>query len=504
VFSERIVTPARWRAIRDDAGVARRPSPVYAPKNPSQGVLYQVVRDHFETFRAEAARVSGRDGLPRFIEEEFRGFLRCGFLAGGFARFRCNRCGVDRLVPFSCKGRAVCASCGGRRMAERAAHLVDHVFPDVPVRQWVLSLPHRLRYLLAWDHALCREVSGVFVRAVLGSLRRRAGQAGAPGGRVEGRGGAVAIIQRFGAALNLNVHVHALVLDGVYVEDGEGGPRFVAAAPPADEEMDRLIETIDRRLQRLLERRGVADDGGEGQGADPWHEEEPLLAEIGAASVQGRRALGARPGAAVIRHDASPGQPPSVPEGLGPCHARWRGLDLHAAVTVPPRDRARLERVCRYTLRPPVADDRLRLTAAGRVMLELRHRWADGTTHLVFEPLELLERLAAVTPRPRINLVLYYGVLGARSAWRGRLRAADSRGETACAATEGDAAPTPDRSRRNWLWADLMRRSFGFDVLACTRCGGRFELIAVITPDPSYRRERRRIAVKCRRRYLSM
>ena len=59
-------------------------------------------------------------------------------------------------------------------MAERAAHLVDHVFPPVPVRQWVLSLPPRIRYVLAWDHALCRAVVGVFMRAVLGFLRRRA------------------------------------------------------------------------------------------------------------------------------------------------------------------------------------------------------------------------------------------------------------------------------------------------------------------------------------------
>ncbi len=110
-------------------------------------------------------------------------------------------------------------------MAERAAHLVEDVFPVVPVRQWVLSLPHRLRYILASDHALCRAVSGVFVRAVLGWLRRRARQAGVPGGR----GGAVAIIQRFGAALSLNVHVHALVLDGVY-----GGGRRDPAVPRGD------------------------------------------------------------------------------------------------------------------------------------------------------------------------------------------------------------------------------------------------------------------------------
>ena len=71
--------------------------------------------------------------------------------------------------------------------------------------------------------------------------------------------------------------------------------------------------------------------------------------------------------------------------------------------------------MCRYALRPPVAHDRIGLTREGQVLLELRQRWADGTTHLIFEPIELLERLAALTPRPRINLVLYYGVLGARA-----------------------------------------------------------------------------------------
>jgi hypothetical protein len=168
--------------------------------------VYQIVRDHYETFRAQG--VSRRDGeeLPRFIDEEFRGFLRCGWLAGGFARFQCDRCGLDRLHPFSCKGRAVCPSCVGRRMAERAAHLTDHVFPHVPVRQWVLTVPHRLRYVLAWDHALCRAVVGVFIRVVLGHLRRRARAHGV----ADGRGGAVAIVQRFGAALNLNCRVRYL------------------------------------------------------------------------------------------------------------------------------------------------------------------------------------------------------------------------------------------------------------------------------------------------------
>ena len=124
-----------------------------------------------------------------------------------------------------------------------------------------------------------------------------------------------------------------------------------------------------------------------------------MLAGIAAASVQGRGALAL------------------APSGLGPCHARGNGFDLHAGVVVPVRDRARLERLCRYALRPPIAQDRLHLTPAGQVVLDLRHRWADGTTHLVFDPIELLERLAALTPRPRINLLLYLSSLPEAELW---------------------------------------------------------------------------------------
>jgi hypothetical protein len=102
-------------------------------------------------------------------------------------------------------------------MAERAAHLVDSVLPDVPIRQWVLSVPYHLRYRLAWDHDLCRAVAGVMVRSIIRVLGDRARDVGIQGGR----GGAVVIIQRFGGALNLNVHFHALVPDGVFA--GEPG-----------------------------------------------------------------------------------------------------------------------------------------------------------------------------------------------------------------------------------------------------------------------------------------
>jgi hypothetical protein len=132
---------------------------VYVPRSPTTGVLYGVVRGHWSDFAADVRDRTDGTGLPAFVVGEFRKFLRCGVLAHGFARVRCAACAFERLVPFSCKGRGFCPSCGGRRMAERAAHLVEHVFPpDIRVRQRVLSVPQRLRYRLAYDHRLCRTV----------------------------------------------------------------------------------------------------------------------------------------------------------------------------------------------------------------------------------------------------------------------------------------------------------------------------------------------------------
>jgi hypothetical protein len=459
------------------------PSTTYEARQPSHGALYQIVLDYFETFRAQAASLRDGEGLPRFVEQEFRDFLQCGWLAGGFARFHCGACGLDRLVPFSCKGRGFCPSCGGRRMAERAAHLVDHVFPDVPVRQWVLSVPHRLRYQLAWDHDLCRAVVAVYMRAVLGWLRRRARGDGVS----NGRGGAVAVIQRFGGALNLNLHVHALVLDGVFARDRAGGLTFHPTARLSALDVAEVLATVEPLVKGLLDRRGHGEGDNNAAAPDEWEDESPVLAGFAAASVQGTVAMGRQPGARIRRI----GHAPETVEAREPggCHARSNGFDLHAGLVVPAGQQERLERVCRYTLRPPVPGDRLSVTGDGQVMLQLRHRWADGTTHLVFDPVEFLGRLAVLVPRPRINLVLYHGVLGPRAAWRAaivRRKTSAGEGETAVVEAPGaqvgpaDAPGVERRQGRGQCWAELMRRTFGMDVLACPRCGGRLRLIALI------------------------
>jgi hypothetical protein len=231
------------------------------------------------------------------------------------------------------------------------------------------------------------------------------------------QGGAVAIIQRFGGARNLNVHIQALVLDGVFLADGPaGGVRFHAARRQRPDGIAGVLTTVARRIEWLLARRGLAAGYGDVEVSDPCEAAAPVLAGLATASVRGVAALGPRAGVSVRRWgDAIDAPAPAEPSQW---YARQEGLSLHAGVVVAAGARERLKRVCRYALRPALGQDRLQLTPEGKAVLELRRRWTDGTTHLVFELTELLERLAALTPQPRVNLILYHGVLAPRAAWR--------------------------------------------------------------------------------------
>jgi len=159
----------------------------------------------------------------------------------------------------------------------------------------------------------------------------------------------------------------------------------------------------------------------------------------------------------------------------------------------------RLERLARYAGRPPLATDRLSLLRGGRLLYRLKHRWRDGTTHVVYEPLELIERLAALVPPPRFNLTRYSGVLAPAATFRPLVtpeeKARDPlphhgcQGGTAIAKTDSGKAKEKCGGRpRNYPWAQLMTRVFGFDVLACPRCGARMRILAAINPPDAIRK----------------
>ena len=201
-------------------GSAAKPK-LYNPRHPERTLLYQTIAEHFEIWHelASAGQFDGQGDChsPKtFVRQAFRKYLECGIFAHGFARARCGDCAHDYFVTFSCKGRGVCPSCNTRRMVETAAHLTDHVFPRLPVRQWVLSVPKRLRYFMQRDGAVLNMVLRIFLRVIAQSL-----QAHSPGvaqvDKAAQQIGAVAFIHRFGSSLNEHVHFHVCVVDGVFV-----------------------------------------------------------------------------------------------------------------------------------------------------------------------------------------------------------------------------------------------------------------------------------------------
>ena len=180
-------------------------------------LLHEAVRLGLHDLR-DALEEAGRS-LPRFVERELERFAGCGDLAHGFAWLVCDRCDHHRLVPFSCGGRGFCPSCLGRRMAALAARWCDEVLPHTAVRQWVITLPWERRWLLARRPDLVQGVLRCALREIFAWYEARARERGIS----DPRCGAIAAQQRFGSALNLNIHFHNLVCDGVFAPDDRPG-----------------------------------------------------------------------------------------------------------------------------------------------------------------------------------------------------------------------------------------------------------------------------------------
>ena len=340
-----------------EPGAASRPLPRgYQRRTPETTALYAAVRNNLETFLDDARlRSATGAGYPEFIEREFRRYLDCGILARGFARIRCASCGFERLVAFSCKGR-LCPSCWSRKAADVAAHLVDRLLPEAPYRQWVLTFPWELRFMLAMDRTFLTEMLRAFLRTLFAWQRLRGRRAGIP----DGRPGAVTFIQRFGSVLNANPHFHSLHPDGLFVEGSGDRLRFEPLPPPTDEDIRFLAARLAERLGGLARLHlARAED------QPPWDPDEDapvLAANADAVHLPGPRLL--------------PGMEVPTPEiGKALC-AKVDGFSLHAARTVEATDREGLERLCRYGLRSPLSLERLSVDPEGQVryMVELSGR----------------------------------------------------------------------------------------------------------------------------------
>jgi hypothetical protein len=255
------------------------------------------------------------------------------------------------------------------------------------------------------------------------------------------------LVQRFGGSLNLNVHFHTLLPDGVF-DLSQNPVRFLPVPRPKAEDLEGFLLRVIRRVEQVV---AFSDD------ADP----EPL-ATLQADSVEQRRSF----------------SEPFRPSGKS---VFLEGFSLHAGTRVHENDREGLERLCRYAARPPLALDRLSRSSDGRLVYRMK-RARDGVLDLVLTPEELMKKLATLVPPPRAHGVRYHGVYAPNSNARRRVVPAES--EPAHApVTESppQAEPLEFRKTQRIPWAELLKRVFSLDVLACPQCKGRMTVIVFIS-----------------------
>jgi hypothetical protein len=364
--------------VRPHVGTAS--SRRYERRRPEKTPLYKIVSEHLEGWLEN--RAVAEHPVSAHVERELRSYLTCGILCFGFGRARCTSCGQGFVVAFSCKGRGVCPSCNGRRMAQTAAHLVDRVIPRVPVRQWVISVPKRLRCFFADPPNAVAALTRIFIEVIERLLCTAAGSTrdGHRPSAARPRLGAVSFLHRFGSALNHHMHLHVCVTDGVFVPTGDGPP----ARPITQADLATLTEKVRRRVVR-------------------WFRIQRLLDADAAADM-------------IARENSD--------------------FSLDASVRIALIDRdvpsyfKSLERLLRYCARPPFALERLSVIRGedGRithVRYVLPHHKAanwvgpgrgrkstrSGANCVVeLSPFDFLDRLADLVPPPRKHRHRYHGV----------------------------------------------------------------------------------------------
>lgn len=404
----------------------------YQRRRPEKTLWYQIVQANLETWLELAAGEFG-EAPPAHVERTFRRYLECGIFAHGFARAYCDECRHDFLVAYSCKSRGVCPSCNTRRMVETAAHLVDHVFPRLPVRQWVLAVPKRLRYFLQTDAALQGAVLQILLRVVERCLRELS-----PGCSTSARIGAVAFIHRFGSSLNEHVHFHCCIIDGVFdptadTDEAESVAFHAACGLDALTIAD-VQALVRKRVLRAFVRRDLIDQSD----AD----------EMGG-----------------WEHDG--------------------GFSVNASVCIEGTDRPGLERLLRYCARPPFALEHLQQRDAEHVVYRSPKPIPGKPSNLILTPLELITKIAALVPPPRTHRHRYYGVLAPNAPLRAAVTAlapmavvAPPPAPATDAAEPAKTKPHIDASR--YLWAILLARIYEAFPLICPNCHSQMRIISFI------------------------
>jgi hypothetical protein len=253
---------------------------------------------------------------------------------------------------------------------------------------------------------------------------------------------------------------------------GEEDQRFIPVTHHQTKDIVNLTHKISLRIARYLERSGFIKSDTENSylAADALNDDN--MNEHQSYSISYRISIGPQKGRKVFSLQTLP---PLVDDTQDQALGKVAGFTLHAGVSVKAWQRDKLERLCRYISRPPVSASRLSLTESGNIRYELKTPYRNGTTHVIFEPLDFISKLAALIPSPRVNLTRFHGVFAPNSQYRSGIinrRVEDKFSEkTVQTAIEKQGAIR---------WAARLKRAFNIDIKKCDVCSGAVKVIACI------------------------
>ena len=266
-----------------------------------------------------------------------------------------------------------------------------------------------------------------------------------------------------------------LFLDGVYTHN-KGKTRFHRVRAPRIDELNALVYTLSHRVAGLLERKGLLERDVENTWLTFDEPDEDPLQQIQGHAITYRIAIGPHQGRKVFTLST---QPPESERTPGSDRvAKAAGFSLHAGVAAKAYQRDKLERLCRYISRPAVSEKRLSLTSNGYVRTQLKTPYRDGTTHVLFEPLDFIARLAALVPKPRVNLTRFHGVFTPNS--KHRIHVTPARRGKGRKQHSGEEDKAPSERHVAMTWAQRLKRVFNIDIATCHTCGGSVKVIASI------------------------